>query len=560
MTAARPLTGWAGLASRFAPGSLIVLAALLPSSSPYIGDTMSYAMSVVRHRAGEAGGAFAELWEFGHLLWRPLGALLAPLALAVVPDSWSTDPSVRIAYGFLAVSIMAALATGALCYDLVRRLAGWKAAALLTFGVSWANGFLMYALSGSSYIIALFFAVAALWVILGDPTSRRRQVLSAISAAAAVVFWFPFILTAPGLVVTPWIWSRLPARDGFRVVTRMAITFGLVVGVTYLLGMVAAGVRSPEQLLAWYSDASHGWVQSQQWKRAITGTARLMVDMSRDGILLKRFVLGDPYQSLTIWDLVRTSLWKLAAFYVYLGAIFWMGLRTPRGRSALVISLVALVPMLYFALVLLEPSSPERFLPLLPFMLLTMAAGWQGAGRWVVAGFAMALPLLNGPAFIEAWPRTSNDVAAQMQDVASHASPRDLVVTVTFADPIAQWMEQRVFHPSLSRGRPPTYQLIAAAEVTAVHWRQRFADRVLRHWDADADVWIRRGVLEDRPDPILQWVEGDHPEIRWKDVAGFLRQVDYDLVTSRTDGFTRVARTAHNKALLDSVRGDTLAR
>jgi hypothetical protein len=179
-----------------------------------------------------------------------------------------------------------------------------------------------------------------------------------------------------------------------------------------------------------------------------------MVDMSRDGILLKRFVLGDPYQSLTLWDLVRTSLWKLAVFYVYVGAIFWMGLRTPRGRSALVISLVALVPMLYFALVLLEPSSPERFLPVLPFMLLTMAAGWQGAGRSVVAGFAMALPLLNGPAFIEAWPRTSDDVAAQMQDVTSHASPRDLVVTVTFADPMAQWMEQRVFHPSLSRGRP----------------------------------------------------------------------------------------------------------
>jgi len=340
----------------------------------------------------------------------------------------------------------------------------------------------------------------------------------------------------------------------------MAITFGLAVGVTYMLGMAAAGVRSPTQFVAWYSDASHGWVQSQQWKRAVTGTARLMIDMSRDGILLKRFVLGDPYQSLTLWDLVRTSLWKLAAFYLYLGAIFWMGLHTPRGRSALVISLVALVPMLYFALVLLEPSSPERFLPLLPFMLLIMAAGWQGVGRWVVAGFTLALPLLNGPVFIEAWPRTRDDVAAQMQDVTSHASSRDLVATVTFADPIAQWMEQRVFHPSLAHGRPPTYQLIATAEVTAVRWRQRFADRVLRHWDSGADVWIRRGVLEDRPDPILQWVEGDHPGIRWRDVTGFLRQLEYDQMTARADGFARVARTARSRALLESARADTLSR
>jgi len=521
---------------------------------------MSYAASVVRHRAGEPGGVFDPLWEFGHLLWRPLGALLAPVVLLVVPDSWSMDPGVRIAYGFVGVSIVAALATGALCYDLVRRLAGWKVAALLTFGVSWANGFLMYALSGCSYIVALFFAVAALWIVLGDPTSVRRQVLSAICGAGAVVFWFPFVLIAPALIITPWVWSGVPARVGVTAAIRMVVTLGLVVGVTYLLGMTAAGVRSPEQLLKWYADASHGWVTSQQWKRAVTGVARLMLDLSRDGILLKRFALGDPYQSLTFWDLVRTSLWKVAAFYLYLGAMLWMGLRAAKGRAALVISLVAMVPMLFFALVLLEPSSPERFLPLLPFMLLTMAAGWQGAGRWVVAGFTLALPLLNGPTFIEAWPGTTDDMAAQMQDVTSHASPRDLVVTVTFADPMAQWIEQRVFHPSLSHGRPPTYQLIAAAEVTAVRWRQRFSDRVLRHWDSGAEVWIRRGVLEDRPDPILQWVEGDHPEIRWKDVTGFLRQLDYDLVTARADGFARVARTARSRALLESARKDTLAR
>ena len=149
-------------------------------------------------------------------------------------------------------------------------------------------------------------------------------------------------------------------------------------------------------------------------------------------------------------------------------------------------------------------------------------------------------------------------MTAQMEDLRAHADPRDLVVTVTFADPLAQWFEQRVFHPSLSRGSPPTYQLIAPAEVTSRQWRQRFATRVLAEWTQGANVWIRRGALDSIPDPLLAWVEGDQPHLRWNDVRTFLGELEYDAVTGRSDGFTRLARSERSQAVLQRARADTL--
>lgn len=545
---------------RFLPGVLIVSMALLPSSSPYIGDTMSYAADIVRHLNGERPGLFDPLWEFGHLLWRPIGAIVAPVARALVPVGWTTDTRIQVAFGLLAISIVAALATGALLYDMLRRIAGWRVAALLVFGLSWANGFLMYALSGSAYVPALFCSTAALWVLMEDPLSRRRQQLAGVLGATAGLVWFPHVLTLPALALVPWIWKKTSPAEGFRSAISVAVPAMIVLVLVYTLGALMAGVGSPSQAIAWFTEASHGWEQNQQWKRAVSGVARLMLDLSQDGVMLKRYVLGDPFQKLTFADLIRQSLWKLAAFYLFIAAVVWMCLRTPRGRQALLIALAASVPLLFFALVLLEPSSPERFLPLVPFVLLACAAGWHGIGRWVVAGFLVMLPILNGGVFIEALSAAHVRMTAQMADLRAHAAPNDLIVTVTFSDPLAQWLEQRVYHPSLHAGAPPTYQLIAAAEVTSRRWRQRFAAEAIGAWNRGSDVWIRRRALLAIPDPGLWWVEGDHPELRWKDVTAFLNELDYDSVTARPDGFTRVARSERSRMVLERVRADSLAQ
>ncbi len=538
---------------RFLPGILLVLMSLAPSTSPYIGDTQVYAESVMQYRAGQWSSPFHPLWEFGHLLWRPAGALLAPVSLHVVPDSWTTLDKVKIAYGLLWMSFVAALGVGALLYDLFRRLAGWKVAALLTFGVAWANGFLLYALSGSSYIPGLLFSVAAVWVLFGGMQQRWRQLTAGVLAAVAALFWFPYILTIPALAVIPWAWNRLTLREGGRILLLIGLTAAACILAGMTAGALAAGVREPAEAVAWYQEAPHDWQQNRRWVRAVSGIPRLLLDLSRDGIVMKRYVLRDPFQSTGFWDLARQSLWKLAWFYAFIGAMLWMAARTVRGRAALLVAVSAGIPMLGFAIFLFEPSSAERFLPMLPFLLLAGAAGWSGAGRWVAGLFLVSLPVINASAFIEACSDVPAAMAGQLEDVRQHAEPDDLLVTVTFSDPFAQWLEQRIFHPSLRQGAPPTYQLLFLASTKAEQWREDFALRTLQQWETGKDVWIRRGALRDRPDTMLQWVEGDHPRIRWADVTAFLTQLGFDRTTERPDGFTRVAKTENNRKILEAL-------
>jgi hypothetical protein len=539
---------------RLLPGAALVLLSLLPSSSPYIGDTVFYADAVVRHLAGEASGPFAPLWEFGHLLWRPIGAVIAPLAFKVVPDSWGPSDRVKVAYGFLAISMACAIVVGALLYDLFRRAAGWKVAALLVFGLSWANGFLMYALSGSSYLPALLCSVVALCLLLDDPSSPWRQYVAGILGGLSALFWFPFVLTVPAIALTPWIWRGMPARAGGVALLRVSVAAAACVASFMVAGGFAAGVRSMSDARAWVQDASHEWAQTQQWKRAVSGVPRLMLDLSRDGILLKRYVLRDPFQSLDLWDLLLRSAWKLAAFYAFIAATLWMASGSVRGRRSLATTAIAGAPLLLFALVLFEPSSPERFLPVLPFLLLTIAVSWHGPARVIVAVFLVTLPLMNASAFIERLSDTPGMMVAQMEDVERSADAHDLIVTITFNDPFPQWVEQRIFHASMRHGSPSTYQLIEPSVSSALRWRERFAERVLRHWDAGGNVWVRRGGLHETPDPMLQWVEGDNPDIRWADVPAFLRQFEYDRESSRPDGFVRLTRSLRSREALEAIR------
>jgi hypothetical protein len=544
-----------GLIGRFLPGALILLPNLLFCASPYIADTMVYADSVMRHLHGQMAGPFQPLWEFGHLLWRPLGALLAPLFFATVPDSLGQSHRIKLAFGFLAVNMMAGLSIAALLYDLFRRLAGWKTAALLTFGLSWSGGFLMYVLSGSSYITGLFFEVAAIWLLIpfsGGSPGVWRQVAAGALAAGGALFWFPYILAVPAVAAVPWAMGAMRPRDGIWALLRVGLTSAACILVVMSAGAWLAGARTPEKAAEWYRDAQHQWQQNRQWMRAVSGVPRLMVDLARDGVALKRYAFRDPFHPVNVWDVARLSLWKLAAFYAFLLSVLWMAARTARGRPALALLSIAGVPMLLFAIVLFEPSSAERFLPVLPFLLLAAAAGWGGRLRWVAGAVLVALAGINGPAFIEAFSTEQQSVFTQIEDYGRHAAPADLLVTVTFSDPLPQWLEQRIYHRSMRNRVVPTFQLIEVSTGLAQGWKERFAGRVLWQWNqAKADVWIRQGALRDRPDEILRWVEGDNPALRWADVPAFLNMFEYDRRTALTEGFARLAHSENNRLILE---------
>src|SRR5581483_6139002 len=103
----------------FAPAVFFLLSVALTQPA-FIGDSFDYVVEILRVRDGAAPAT--TLWESGHILWRPLGYLLAPLFLQSIPNSLAWTPVLKMGAGLIALNLAAALVSTVLIYDLCRRL------------------------------------------------------------------------------------------------------------------------------------------------------------------------------------------------------------------------------------------------------------------------------------------------------------------------------------------------------------------------------------------------------------------------------------------------------
>jgi len=83
-------------------------------------------------------------------------------------------------------------------------------------------------------------------------------------------------------------------------------------------------------------------------RRTIFGFAHSFIDLGKDGVLFKRFLLHDPYNPVSLRQLVRLSLWKLALFYAVVLAIATRLARSGRS-NVLAICALSAGPVLVFA-------------------------------------------------------------------------------------------------------------------------------------------------------------------------------------------------------------------
>src|SRR5579863_10082114 len=80
------------------------------------GDTLDYASSIVGH----TNGGYYQFWEFGHLLWRPLGLLMFRLAGSFLARFVGPVPHLQVALGLIIISWLAGLASALLFLALLR--------------------------------------------------------------------------------------------------------------------------------------------------------------------------------------------------------------------------------------------------------------------------------------------------------------------------------------------------------------------------------------------------------------------------------------------------------
>jgi len=559
-------------APRYSPGRDYLLGVLLATitlaitTAPEIGDTLVYVNSILDFQTGHWTTQISPIGEFGHLLWRPLGALFSPIFTAFVPDAFAWNARLKIGYGLILLNEAATIFAAALFFRISRRISGSTAVAtLITIGLIWANGFLLYTKSGSAYVFGTAIEICAIWVLTNCEAnpSRRRLLTGGALLGIAALCWTPFGLIVPAAAAIPWAINKRPWRAGLGSWLTVAAASGAVYLVVLIPGAWLSGVRSPLELHAWIVQATHGWAQNRRVLRAVSGLARLLLDLSNDGLLLKRYLLKDPYNPVTLYDLIRLSLWKIALFYTFLLALALAALRSASGRRMLALLALAAAPMLVFAIFLFEPSSPERFLPMLPFLLLTLAAAWtpRRAGEtepsgwrwapWVGGALLAAVVPINAPAFIGPGNFQDKLAMAQLRDFTRTAAPGDLLVSVLIHEPVTVLIEQKPFNPVCRGLDVPTSQVFGTVGQSA-HWRMDMARRVLAQWALNKDVWITKWAMRHSPPSEMGWVEGDDPVVRWREIPAFFEQFDFDRSTVLPDGFERFARSGKNREILEN--------
>jgi hypothetical protein len=248
----------------------------------------------------------------------------------------------------------------------------------------------------------------------------------------------------------------------------------------------------------------------------------------------------------------------MAVFYLFLAALFFALWRDSQSGWPLVMFLAGVVPIVYFAVFILEPSSPERYLPIYPFVLL--GVGWTlrnvnsklrlselSAVQTVILAF-LAVVTLND-LYVFAAPRiwAMNDAPwKRIAQLREHIDPKSEIVLVTNQDIIEEFFSRSIFD-RVSRPFPiHLFEIIEPGSDRLLHWREGFAAEAFRVWNNGGEVWMSRRFWSGKPKPEWNWVEKDNPSQVWSDVYSFFQPLQTDLSLDGEDGFSRLAPSEAN--------------
>jgi hypothetical protein len=548
-------------ADRAAVGGIVGMFLLLQvlSTPFYVADTLRFATDAV----GFSNGAPAQFWEFGHLLWRPLGYVGLQTAGPLFQSYWGDTPVQAVARWLTGLSFAAALGSLPLLYRLLRRIARpWTAAAGAAVVVT-AGSFWNYSQAGAPYVPAFFFLVLALWALdraLHSVGPGRWAIAAGAAFALSLSLWFPYAFAGLGLLAFVALWNREPSAGGAGRIRGVAGPFLLaataLTGALFGAGAAAHGVRSLAGFLQWALEADNGWAQNLTAVRIATGLPRSLYALVDDTIPLKRYFFKDPYNPASLWDILAGLGFRLAAFYLAAAGLLLLLTAKRTLRPALGIFLSAITPFVFFAVVLFEPSSPERFLPTLPFLAgAVTAALTQHARPWRLALLAAVVlcPLAaNLPVFADPEiGRRRAATQARIQALEQHISAPALVVVLTFRDDLYYLPLIRPLDHELTPRRLEITDAVEIGSQRLLRWRQEFAEQALKAWIQGREVWISERLLADAPRPEWKWVEGDSPLIRWPELPEFFRQwATGPAVLAGQDGFRQVLLDYDTRARL----------
>jgi hypothetical protein len=519
-------------------------------------DTADYVESIVSF----VGGRNYEFWEFGHLLWRPLGWLLYVVCQPLTSLIAGGDVRFNVILVLVALNWVAGLLSVWALYGSVRRVCRdriWTTAfATVTFIFS--HAFLNFTQTGSSYISGLSLLLLGFYVLTraGDrgDSSWATALLAGLALAGAVCFWFPYVLAMPAAVASPVL---LFGFDRMRL--RLTISTGVIlvaiVAVAYIVVVVGAlNIHTVSALKAWMSAASHD-TDIKGVARMVFGLARSFIYMGNDGVLFKRYLVGDPFNPVTSLELVGGSALKFVLFYLFLGSVTISLLFSAKGRRTLSLLLLNAAPVLVFA-VSFDGGAVERYLPMYPAMFFALGvclaeAPSIGFVKYVAYAFIAAVVVTDAAGLAKpVLERRQKATAERVSEVVRRLKPGSRVIAVTWQDELVNFWRSYPFHPLNRANSLRIGALVTPGTTLAGEWREGFAEEALATWRRGGDVWLSKRVLSPRPRREWNWAEGDEKRVSWVDVYGFFSNVEKGEAAGGDDGFVLIPPTVRNQEYL----------
>ena len=541
--------------------AVLVLAAVLLCTRPYsYVDSFNYALHIVDHSRGAAAAGQDDFWDFGHVLWRPMGYVVWSLFRPALDSAFPADRALGAGVARIALSVAGAFLSVVFLFLLTARATGkaWAGGAA-ALGLIATDAVVNYTATGTAYMAGGAFQFAGLYVLFRaiqeDRLTLWRGLAAGLLLGASVTIWFPYCLSIPGLLCFGLLWPEagsVSLRARIRFLLPAAAGCVLVIAAAYLPVMAAAQVHTVVGARDWAARNRYGIESNRGYLRMLAGIPRSFLYLGQDTVAWKRLLLRGAGNRASMAEAVSSGLWKAVVVYLVLG---WLALRLMRRhRTLLWCLLVNAAPVLFFAAFLFDPGPPERYYAVFPLLFLGFACvmaeeGHSRTGRAVPVAFFAVMLLVNGAAM---WRFDGNrgfeDAVARLNSLDPRVGPNDRILLVTVPDPINRFVAARPFDPA-SRVR---YQLVLAIPLGNVHmnrWQRDVADLAMDRWRSGGRIWVSLRLLAASPRPEWGWVEGDDSRISWPAIPAFFGGLDLLPAFGGADGFAELAPSEKNREL-----------
>jgi hypothetical protein len=536
---------------------LYLLATVL-TSAYLMGDTVDYSESIVAH----VKGLDFLFWEFGHLLWRPLGFLLFRVSSQIIRLFVGSDAQAGATIVLIGLSWLSGLVSVLSLHGILTHICRKRWAVLTTItAFVFAQAFLNYFHTGAPYVPGLSLVLLSTYLLVVQFGKGKAMMWTALfagaSSAGAVLLWFPYVLSLPAALLSPILLFGFDKRR-FALSLQTAFVCAILTGAVYFTVMTHIGIHNVQEFRAWTAKTSRNSGSSNRGiGKMAFGFARSFINMGNDGMLFKRFLVHDPFNPVSALDLVRLSLWKLLAFYLFIFFILLSLISSADGRRVLALLAANGIPVIAFA-VYWQGGDPERYLPFYPLLFIALAWSLDAerakrlfkyplilfiAAMVVTNGTMMARPRLN---------RQQEAAAARIGPVVSMLKSGSWIFTANWQDDLVNFNRSFPLNPINRNSNLRIGTLISPGEPEVAHWQHDFSFRVQSIWADGGDVWISRRLLSARPQADWNWVEGDDPRISWNDLYGYCSQLELgQSVGIGHDGFVLLLPSENNLRYLN---------